>query len=133
MLGRAFKWASRSAVAIVAACLFMSGAGDGLDDYMPSYSGKTETSSSRSYSGRRRWGAEKGNDALRGERRGRAGHGEGYVWTERRQDKAAHTPPLRSVSTPREQKDLGPAGVHVETYRSGATNRDPVCAVRSAS
>lgn len=109
MLGRACVWASWVALAIVAACLFMSGAGDGLDDYMPSYSGKTETSSRRSYSGRGRWGAEKGNDALRGERRGKAGHREGYVWTERRQDKAAGQMPVRSVSTPRYGKQLGGA------------------------
>jgi len=133
MLGRASAWASRITLAIVAACLFMAGVGDGLDDYTLSYSAKTETSSRRSYSRGRRSGAEKGNDALRVEELGKGGDGEGYVWTWRRQDKAAHTPPLRSVSTPREQKDLGPVGVHVETYRSDATNREPVCAVRSTS
>jgi hypothetical protein len=109
MLGRAFAWASRSAVAIVAACLFMLGSGDGLDDYMPSYSAKTETSSRRSYSRGRLWGAEKGNDALRVEELGKGGDGEGYVWTERRQDKAAGQMPVRSVSTPRYGKQLGGA------------------------
>src|SRR5258708_2249603 len=109
MLGKARACASRIALAIVAACLFMSGAGDGLNDYMRSYSGKTETSSRKSYSRGWRWGAEKGNEPLRGEKRGRAGHGEGYVWTWRRQDKAAGQMPVRSVSTPRRARQLGGA------------------------
>jgi len=109
MLGRASAWVARISLAIVAACLFMSGAGDGLDDYKLSYSAKTETSSRRSYSGGRRWGAEKGNDAFRGKERDSAEHGEGYVWTERRQDKAAGQMPVRSVSTPRDGKELGGA------------------------
>jgi hypothetical protein len=109
MLGRACAWASRIALAIVAACLFVSGAGDGLDDYTLSYSAKTQTSSRRSYSGGRRRGDEKGNDGLRVEGLGEGGDGEGYVWTERRQDKAAGQMPVRSVSTPRDGKELGGA------------------------
>ena len=109
MLGRARRWAARIRLAIVAACLFMAGAGDGLDDYTLSYSAKTETSSRRSYSGGRRSGSEKGNDALRVEEVGKGGDGEGYVWTERRQDKAAGQVPVRSVSTPRDGKELGGA------------------------
>ena len=132
MLGRASAWAF-IALAIVAACLFMSGAGDGLDDYTLPSGAKTEASSRRSNSRGRRRDAEKGNDGLRVEELANGGDGEGYVWTWRRQDKAAHTPPLRSVSTPREQKDLGPVGTRLETYRSDATSRVPVCAVRSAS
>jgi hypothetical protein len=133
VLGRACASASRITLAIVAACLFMSSAGDGLDDYTLSYSAKTETSSRRSYSRGRRSGAEKRNDALRVGELGKGGDGEGYVWTWRRQDKAAHTPPLRSVSTPREQKELGRVGVHLETYRWDATRTAPVHPVRGAS
>ena len=119
MLSRASARASRISRALVAACLLMSGAGDGLDDYTLSYSAKTETSSRRSYSRGRRSGVEKGNDVLRVEELAKGRDGEGYVWTERRQDKAAGQMPVRSVSTPRDGKELSgaPALPH------GCTNR----------
>jgi hypothetical protein len=95
---------------------------DVTGDFVRSYIANTETSSRRSYSDRRRGGARKERFAVGGEVLGKARHGEGYVWTERRQDKAAGQMPVRSVSTPRQHKELGgaPTPPHRCTVRPGA-------------
>jgi hypothetical protein len=103
---------------------------DVTGDYVRSYIANTETSSRRSYSDRQRGGARKERFAVGGEVLGKARHGEGYVWTWRRQDKAAGQMPVRSVSTPRPYKELGgaPTAPHRCTVRWGAKSECGACA-----
>ncbi len=82
---------------------------DVTGDYARSYRANTETSTRGSYPDRRRGGAGRGTCVLGREVLGKAGWWKGYVWTERRQDKAAGQMPVRSVSTPRWARQLGGA------------------------
>ena len=95
---------------------------DVTGDYVRSYTVHTERSSRRSCPERRRGGAGNVRVSVGREVPGKAGHEEGYVWTERRQDKAAGQMPFRSVSTPRKDKQLGgaPTALRRCTVRSGA-------------
>jgi hypothetical protein len=79
---------------------------DVTGDYVRSYGMHTETSSRLSNSGRQRGGTGREGLAIGREVAGKAGDEEGYLGTERRQDKAAGQMPVRSVSTPRWARQL---------------------------